>query len=289
MMTTDELRRTLGPLGIWMPPPASIGLETGQYAREIEEAGFTSAWFPGVNSAAALAELEPVLAATRRLVLGTGIASVWTWEPGELAAAADRLEALYPGRFILGLGVSHAPVVEAAGQAYARPYTKMVQFLDALPATRAPLVLAALGPKMLELARDRAAGAHPYFSPPEHTAFSREALGPVPLLVPEIALSLTPGAEGAAQARAYAKFYLRLPNYTGNLRRFGYTDADLAGDGSDRLLASVVPNGPEAALARIGDHLTAGADHVLVQLIGDRGRFAPGDLKALAELTSGLR
>jgi probable F420-dependent oxidoreductase len=289
MITTDELRRTLGPLGIWMPPPASIGIDPGQYAREIEAAGFTSVWFPGVNSAAALAALEPALAATRRLVLGTGIASVWTWQPGELAAAADRLEALYPGRFILGLGVSHAPAVEATGQAYVKPYTKMVQFLDALPATAAPLVLAALGPRMLELSRDRTAGAHPYFTPPEHTAFARQALGAAPLLVPEIALSLTPGAAGAAQARNYAKFYLRLPNYTGNLRRFGYSDADIADGGSDRLMAAVVPNGPEAALARISGHLTAGADHVLVQLLGDGGKFAPGDLKALAELTSGLR
>jgi probable F420-dependent oxidoreductase len=289
MITTDELRRTLGPIGIWMPPPARIGLDPQGYAREIEAAGFTSVWFPGVNSAADLAAIEPLLAATQRLVLGTGIASVWTWPPDELAAAADRLEQRYPGRFILGLGVSHAPAVEATGQAYVKPYTKMVQFLDALPATEAPLVLAALGPKMLELSRDRAAGAHPYFSPPEHTAFARQTLGPVPLLVPEIAVSLTPGPEGAAQARAYAKFYLRLPNYTSNLRRFGYSDTDIEWGGSDRLMASVVPNGPEASLARISGHLVAGADHVVVQLIGDGGTFAPGDLKALAELTSGLR
>lgn len=271
-----------------MPPPARIGIDPGPYAQEIEAAGFTSVWFPGVNSAADLAALEPVLAATQRLVLGTGIASVWTWQPGEIAAAADRLTALYPGRFILGLGVSHAPAVEATGQAYVKPYTKMVRFLDELPAIDAPLVLAALGPKMLELSRDRTAGAHPYFSPPEHTAFARQALGPAPLLVPEIAVSLTPGAEGAAQARDYAKFYLRLPNYTGNLRRFGYSDADFEG-GSDRLMASVVPNGPAASLARISGHLVAGADHVVVQLIGTGGRFAAADLKTLADLTSGLR
>jgi probable F420-dependent oxidoreductase len=272
-----------------MPPPASTGLDPQAYAREIEAAGFTSVWFPGVNSAQDLAAIEPFLAATQRLVLGTGIASVWTWPPGELAAAADRLEQRYPGRFILGLGVSHAPAVEATGQAYVQPYTKMVQFLDALPATQAPLVLAALGPKMLKLSRDAAAGAHPYFTPPEHTAFARETLGPAPLLVPEIAVSLTPGPEGAAQARAYAKFYLRLPNYTSNLLRFGYSDADIEHGGSDRLIASVVPNGPEASLARISEHLAAGADHVVVQLIGAGGAFAAGDLKLLAELTSGLR
>jgi probable F420-dependent oxidoreductase len=289
MITTDELRRALGPLGIWMPPPARIGIDPKSYATEIEAAGFTSVWYPGMNSAADLAAVEPALAATERLVLGTGIASVWTWQPDELAAATDRLDSLYPGRFILGLGVSHAPAVEATGQAYVKPYTKMVQFLDALPATEAPLVLAALGPKMLELSRDRTAGAHPYFTPPEHTAFARRALGPAPLLVPEIAVSLTRGSAGAAQARDYAKFYLRLPNYTSNLRRFGYTDADIDGGGSERLIDDVVPHGPEASLARISAHLQAGADHVVVQLLGEGGQFAAGDLEALAELTSGLR
>jgi probable F420-dependent oxidoreductase len=289
MITTDELRRTLGPLGIWMPPPSRIGLDPESYAREIEAAGFTSVWYPGVNSPADLAALEPALAATQRLVLGTGIASVWTWPPAELAAAAQRLENRYPGRFVLGLGVSHAPAVEATGQAYVKPYTKMVRFLDELPAVPVPVLLAALGPKMLELSRDRTAGAHPYFTPPEHTAFARQALGPAPLLVPEIAVALAPGDSGAAQARAYARMYLQLPNYTGNLRRFGYTDADIEGGGSDRLMSDVVPHGPEASLARITAHLDAGADHVVVQLLGEGGRFAAGDLKALAELTSGLR
>ena len=279
----------LGPLGIWMPPPARIGIDPGDYGRQIESAGFTSVWYPGMNSAADLAAVEPALAATERLVLGTGIASVWTWQPGELAAEANRLADTYNGRFILGLGVSHAPAVEATGQAYVKPYTKMVQFLDELPATTAPVVLAALGPKMLELSRDRTAGAHPYFSPPQHTAFAREVLGPEPLLVPEIAVALAPGAEGTARARDYAKFYLRLPNYTGNLRRLGYTEQDIEGAGSDRLISDVVPNGPEASVARIRQHLEAGADHVLVQLIGEGGRFAAGDLESLATLTPGLR
>jgi probable F420-dependent oxidoreductase len=289
MIKTDELRRSLGPLGIWMPPPARIGIEPESYAREIEAAGFTSVWYPGMNSAADLAAVEPALAATERLVLGTGIASVWTWQPDDLAATAERLEDLYASRFVLGLGVSHAPAVEATGQAYDKPYTKMVRFLDALPAVPVPVILAALGPKMLELSRDRTAGAHPYFTPPEHTKFARQVLGPAPLLVPEIAVSLTPGETGAAQARDYAKFYLQLPNYTGNLRRFGYTDADIEGGGSDRLMSDVVPHGPEESLARITAHLDAGADHVVVQLVGEGGRFAAGDLKALAELTAGLR
>lgn len=266
----------------------ALGLDPAGYGGEIEKAGFRSVWLPMVNDAKALDTIELVLAGTERLYVGTGIASIWTWEPADLATRVDHLAAAYGDRFILGLGNSHAPVVESQGQPYVKPYTKTVQFLDALPPTRAPLVLAALGPKMLELARDRTLGAHPYFSPPEHTAFAREALGPGPLLIPEIAVALEQGPGGAVGARDYAKHYLRLPNYTSNLRRFGYTDSDIEGGGSDRLMSAVVPNGPAQALARIDDHLSAGADHVLVQLIGPGGRFAPGDLSALADLLGTL-
>jgi probable F420-dependent oxidoreductase len=205
MLSTDELRRVLGPVGIWMPPPAATGLDPAAYAREIEAAGFTSVWFPGMNSLANLAAVEPVLAATERLVLGTGIASVWTWTAAELAAETNRLAAAYPDRFILGLGVSHAPAVESTGQAYVKPYSKMVQFLDELGEVNAPVVLAALGPKMLELSRDAAAGAHPYFTPPEHTGYARDVLGPRPLLIPELAAALDPGERGAAAGGADPK------------------------------------------------------------------------------------
>jgi probable F420-dependent oxidoreductase len=271
-----------------MPPPARTGLDPAAYAREIEGAGFTSVWFPGMNAAADLASVEPMLAATERLVLGTGIASVWTWTPAELAAETNRLAAAYPGRFILGLGVSHAPLVESSGQAYVKPYSKMVQFLDELGDVAAPVVLAALGPKMLELSRDRTAGAHPYFTPPEHTAFARQVLGPQPLLIPELAAALAPGEQGAAAARGYAKRYLRLPNYTNNLKRFGFTDADIEGAGSDRLMSSVVPNGPVATAATLREHLAAGADHVLVQLVTEGGAFDAGGLAELTELVADI-
>jgi len=270
-----------------MPPPAGTGLDPAAYAREIEAAGFTSVWFPGMNSLAALASVEPTLAATERLVLGTGIASVWTWAPAELAAETNRLAAAYPDRFILGLGVSHAPAVEASGQAYVKPYSKMVQFLDEMGEVDAPVVLAALGPRMLELSRDRTFGAHPYFTPPEHTEYCREVLGPRPLLIPELAAALDPGERGAAAPRAYAARYLRLPNYTNNLRRFGFTDVDIEGAGSDRLMSSVVPNGPLALAARLSEHLAAGADHVLVQLVTDGGAFDAGGLPELTELVAG--
>jgi probable F420-dependent oxidoreductase len=286
--TTAELRKELGKLGIWMPPMTAIGLNPAEYGAKIQDAGFRSVWFPGVNNAASLDAIEQVLAGTNRLFVGTGIASIWHWDPADLAVRADHLAATYGDRFILGLGNSHAPVVESLGEQYAKPYSKTVQFLDALPATRAPLALAALGPRMLELSRDRTAGAHPYFSPPEHTAFARQVLGSEPLLIPEIALALAPGADGAAGARAYARMYLRLPNYTGNLRRFGYTDDDIDGGGSDRLMSSVVPNGPAGSRTRIKDHLDAGADHVVVQLLDANGRFASGDLGQLADLVADL-
>jgi probable F420-dependent oxidoreductase len=273
MITTDELRRVLGPLGIWMPPPARIGIEPESYARAIEAAGFTSVWYPGVNSAADLAAIEPALAATERLVLGTGIASVWTWPPAELAAAAERLEMLYPGRFILGLGVSHAPVVEATGQAYVKPYTKMVQFLDELPAVPVPVILAALGPKMLELAAERSLGAHTYFVPVAHTRAARERIGERALLATELACVVDAYTERArAKARKYAALYLRLRNYTTNLLRVGFTAEDLADGGSDRLIDAIVPHGtPEEIAAAARAHLDAGADHVCLQTVGVDG------------------
>ena len=288
MTTTDELRELLGPVGIWMPPPAAIGLDPGEFARTVEDAGFSSVWIPGVNAAENLAALEPLLAATSRLVVATGIASVWTWSPAELAAAADRLTADYPDRFVLGLGVSHAPLVESTGQAYVRPLTKMRQFLDELPAIESTTVLAALGPKMLQLARDRTHGAHPYFTPPEHTVFARSVLGTDPLLVPELAVALAPGAAGAAAARAYAKYYLKLPNYTSNLRTLGFGDEDFADGGSDRLMSAVVPHGPDAVSDRLREHLDAGADHVVIQPVGADGRFAADSIGELASIAAGL-
>jgi probable F420-dependent oxidoreductase len=288
MATTTELRRALGRLGIWMPSMPALGLDPARYGKAIEEAGFRSVWFPGVNAPEDLEPLAEILAAADRLIVGTGIASVWSWDPAGLAARADRLAERYPGRFVLGLGASHAPMVEALGQRYEKPYSKTVEFLDALPPTRAPVVLAALGPKMLQLARQRALGAHPYFVPPEHTAYARLRLGREPLLIPEIAVALARGAEGEAHARASAKHSLRLPNYTRNLERLGFTDEDFTDGGSPRLIRALIPNGPQASVERIGQHLDAGADHVLVHLIGEGGRFAPADLETLAALVPDL-
>jgi probable F420-dependent oxidoreductase len=164
----------------------------------------------------------------------------------------------------------------------------MRQFLDELPAMESTSVLAALGPKMLQLARDRTHGAHPYFIPPEHTVFARSVLGTDPLLVPELAVALAPGAAGAAAARAYAKYYLKLPNYTSNLRRLGFGDEDFTDGGSDRLMSAVVPHGPDAVSDRLREHLDAGADHVVMQPVGADGRFAADSIGELASIAAGL-
>ena len=290
-MTTDELRSRLGRVGIWMPSPERAGVDPAATAAAIERAGFTSVWVGGGNpDQAAFDRLRAQLAGSERLIVATGIANVWAWQPAELRVAAEALAADFPGRFVLGLGVSHAPHVEALGHAYQRPLAKMEKFLDELdhPAFHGaarelpPILIAALGPRMLELARDQALGSHPYFTPPEHTRFARQVLGPAPLLVPELACTLADDpAQGAATARRYAGFYLRLPNYTRNLERFGFGPVDLEGAGSDRLISQIIPNGAGPLRERITAHLAAGADHVVIQPL-DADGLTPESLATLA-------
>jgi probable F420-dependent oxidoreductase len=302
-MTTDELRARLGRLGIWMPPPAWIGADPAATAAAIERAGFTSVWIGGGNAMPdAFTLLRPLLAGSSNLIVATGIANVWAWGPPAIRAEASALAAEFPGRFILGLGVSHEHLVTSLGHTYERPLAKMEKFLDELdhPAEHGadselpPIVLAALGPRMLTLSAERTAGAHPYFTPPEHTAFARSVLGASSLLVPEQALSLAADrAEGLAAGRAYAERYLRMPNYTRNLERFGFGAADFADGGSGRLISAIVPSGASTVLDRVRAHLDAGADHVVLQPLGEGGAFAPGQLgelaSAVAELMKSLR
>jgi len=292
-MTPDELRSRLGRLGIWMPPPAWIGADPAATAAAVERAGFTSLWIGGGNATRDAFELlRPLLSGTERLLVATGIVNIWAWEPAQLRSDAAALAREFPGRFILGLGVSHQPLVTSLGHAYERPLEKMEKFLDELDhpaqhitddAELPPVVLAALGPRMLTLAAEQTAGAHPYFTPPEHTAFARSVLGKSPLLVPEQAVSLAADpAEGRLAARAYAERYLQLPNYTRNLQRFGFEPADLAGGGSDRLIDAVIAAGASSVAARVRAHLDAGADHVVLQPLDASGVFAPGELDDLA-------
>ncbi|MFE2047312.1 LLM class F420-dependent oxidoreductase [Streptomyces sp. NPDC059459] len=268
---TASLKESLGRYGVWSVQlrsgSAAGGTERSEAAAELESLGFGAVWLGGNTSAA---DAAPLIEATSRIVVGTSIQSIWEHEPAATAASFAELEVAHPGRFLLGLGVSHGPRVEG----YNRPYSRMVDYLDALD--RAGLrsghrVLAALGPKMLELSRDRAAGAIPYLVTPEHTAQARERLGEGPLLAPEfkVVLSSDP-ATARATARAYLARYLSLPNYTRNFLNLGFTEADVADGGSDRLIDAVFAWGDEDTIrTRIDAFLAAGADHVALQVVED--------------------
>jgi probable F420-dependent oxidoreductase len=298
------LRQSLGRTGIWSTPPETYGVDGRDLAAAVEKHGFGSLWLGGSHMAAdAFTKLVALLDGSSSLIVGTGIASIWGRDPSDMRQGADTLSKGFPGRFILGLGVSHAPAVESLGRSYDRPYSAMERYLDEMdhpsghapdgpgersPGERAVRVLAALGPRMLELSRDQADGAHPYFSPVDHTAFCRQVLGPGKLLIPEQAVVLTEDRAAALEgARAYAQRYLQMPNYVSNLRRFGFGDADTEGAGSDRLIDAIIPHGPAVIAERVRQHLQAGADHVLLQPLGRDGRFAIGDLAPLAEALAG--
>jgi probable F420-dependent oxidoreductase len=245
-------------------------------AAELEELGYTALWLPRFAGDPVVDHIAPVLDATSSLLVATGILNVWMYSPAETAASYAQLDRAHPGRFLLGLGISHAPLVDAKEPGrYGKPLTTMREYLDGLDAQAPPVpregrVLAALGPKMLELARDRAAGAHPYFVPPEHTRRAREVLGEGPVLAPEQAVVLESDPPRAREiARGHVERYLRLPNYTNNLRRLGFGDDDLTGGGSDRLLDAIVAWGDaDAVAARVREHFDAGADHVCIQALG---------------------
>jgi probable F420-dependent oxidoreductase len=230
-----------------------------------------------------------VLAATERLVMATGIVNVWGRDPLAAVTAQLTLSEAYPERFVLGLGASHAPLVEdLRGYRYERPLTKVRDYLDGMDrfaqhyyrAPRPPgtsRVLAALGPRMLALAAERADGAHSYFVPPEHTAQARQVLGPGKVLAVEQAVVLETDPSAARElARRHTRSYLRLPNYANNLRRFGYDDADLADEGSDRLVDAIVAWGDmDAVTRRVDEHRSAGADHVCIQVLVADTRTLP--------------
>ncbi|MDX3401049.1 LLM class F420-dependent oxidoreductase [Streptomyces sp. ME01-18h] len=268
---TASLKESVGRYGVWsggFRSEAPEGApERAEAVAELEQLGYGALWLGG-NTAARHA--APLVGATERIVVGTSIQSIWEHKASEAAAGFAELEVSHPGRFVLGLGVSHAPLAEG----YRRPYSTMVGYLDELD--RAGMrsghrVLAALGPKMLDLARDRAAGAIPYLVTPEHTAQARERLGEGPLLAPEFKVVLDADPSRArATARAYLAMYLKLPNYTKNLLNLGFTDDDVSGGGSDRLIDAVFAWGDEATVrARIDAFHDAGADHVALQLVED--------------------
>jgi probable F420-dependent oxidoreductase len=277
----------LGRVGIWtfvldMQPIA----RARELAAEIEELGYGAIWVPDAVGRDPIVHAALLLGGTSRIAVGTGIAQIYGRDPMTMTGGWKTVSDAFPGRFVLGLGVSHQPMIEGLrNQTYGPPLTAMREYLDQMdgalyvaaePAVPPTRVLAALGPKMLALAAERADGAHPYNVPPEHTARAREILGPEKLLAPEQAVVLeTDPGEARRIGREHLAVYLDLPNYMNNLRRFGITDDDLADGGSDRLVDTLVAWGDvEAIRARVQAHLDAGADHVAVQALG-HDRTAP--------------
>lgn len=261
----------LSEFGIWTSYRAIGEENAGEAARLVEELGYGAFWLGGSPR---LPTTRPLLAATERLTVATGIVNVWQNEPATLAAEYAALTSEFPDRLLVGIGIGHP---EATSD-YKRPLSGMRAFLDGLDSAEPPLpresrCLAALRPKMLELARERARGAHPYFVPVEHTQAARAVLGDDPLLAPELACVVDPDPErGQAKARDYAAGYLRLSNYTSNLLALGFTEKDIADGGSDPLIDAIVPHGTAEEIAPVARaHLEAGADHVCLQTVGVQG------------------
>jgi len=290
-----NLARLLGPLNVWsFALQRMAARDEIQAARQMEQLGYPAIWMPeSLGSKDAVAHSGLLLANTDRVIVAPGIANIHARDPMAMANSARTLGEAYPGRVVLGIGVSHAPSVKMRGGDYRNPIAQMGAYLDAMEAAQyaapepepsVPLVLAALGPRMLDLAAQRTDGAHPYFVPVEHTSFARRRLGPDPALVTEVTAVLTNDQRaGLDIARAFAKHYLGLPNYANNLRRLGWSDDDISNDGSDRLLDAVVVVGDsDAIVRRIKDHLDAGADTVCLQIRSERSNDPA--LAGLAEI-----
>ncbi|MBI4515182.1 MAG: LLM class F420-dependent oxidoreductase [Deltaproteobacteria bacterium] len=277
----------IGRVGIWTfaldLQPATKAQEA---AAEIEALGYGAIWIPEAMGREAFTNSAILLAGTRRIVIATGIANIWARDPMAMAGAQKTLCEAYPERFLLGIGVSHAPLVGLRGHNYDKPLSAMRAYLDAMdyapflatpPAAEPVRIIAALAPKMLKLAAERAKGSHPYFVPPEHTAHARAVMGKGPWLAPEQAVVLETDAGTAREiARTHMATYLGLPNYVNNLKRLGFTDDDVASGGSDRLVDAIVAWGDvNAIVKRVRAHHDAGADHVGVQVLSADPRALP--------------
>jgi probable F420-dependent oxidoreductase len=264
------LKPDFGRFGVW-----TSGAVEPEQAAEIEQLGYGALWVGG-SPAGDLAFVEPILEKTETIQVATGIVNVWATPAAEVAESYHRVEGAYPGRFVLGIGIGHPENTEE----YRKPYDVLVEYLDELDAAKVPTsrrVVAALGPKVLELAAKRSAGAHPYLTTPEHTAQAHALIGNTVFLAPEHKVVLT---RDATQARAVGRdtvdFYLGLSNYLNNWKRLGFTDQDIAKPGSDKLIDAVVAHGtPDAIAARLTEHLDAGADHVAIQVLGGKDVLVP--------------
>jgi probable F420-dependent oxidoreductase len=266
----------LGRLGVWRRRQDGPGP-----VPELEALGYGAVW---IGSSPSVADARPWLEAAGSIAVATGILNVWQHAPEDVAAAHLELARDFPDRFLLGIGVGHP---EATSD-YTRPLSAMRRVFDGLDAGGVPReqrIAAALGPKMLDLAAERSLGTHPYFTTPDHTRFARERLGPDAVVAPELAVVVEEDADAAREiARRYAATYLPLSNYTSNLLRFGFTEDDIAGRGSDRLIDAVIPHGSPGAIAgAVRAHWEAGADHVCLQPLG-HGPEPVDDYRALARV-----
>ena len=269
----------LGRLGIWRPWSEL----DPDLAKDVEDLGYGAIWIGG-SPRGDLKIAERLLAATDRIVIATGIVNMWSTPAEEVAASYHRLNEAHGGRFLLGAGIGHPE----ATQEYRSPYETIVRYLDRLDAEGVPVegrVLAALGPKVLRLSAERAGGAHPYLTTPEHTRRARELVGDGPVLAPDQKVVLdTDPARARALAREKIGFYFKLRNYVSNWKRLGFTDEDVAGDGSDAIIDALVAHGDAAAVAeRLTAHLEAGADHVAVQVLTGEGGDPRPALRTIAE------
>ncbi|GJO47814.1 methylenetetrahydromethanopterin reductase [Mycobacterium marinum] len=282
MTNAVSLKPELGRFGVWLGS-RSI---TPELAGQIESLGYGAAWI-GASPDADLAWVEPALEQTTSLQLATGIVNIWSAPADEVAASYQRIESAHPGRFLLGVGVGHPEHT----QEYQKPYDALVAYLDDLDKAMVPdsrRVLAALGPKMLRLAAQRSAGAHPYLTTPEHTGTARQLVGNTVFLAPEHKVVLTTdAAQARAVGRKFIEFYLGLSNYVNNWLRLGFTEDDVRKPGSDRLIDALVAYGtPDQIARRLGEHLEAGADHVAIQVLRPSREDKP--MAALTELSGAL-
>jgi probable F420-dependent oxidoreductase len=288
----------LGRIGVFSAGLDAVRIGRAQdAAREIEALGYSALWYPDSGARESFVKAALLLSATSSLTVATGIVSMWTRHPRVMYGASAALEDAFPSRFLLGIGVSHQHIVEdVLNERYERPVQSMRDYLVALDEQaagkpRAPRLIAALGPRMLEVAREQADGAHPYLVTPKHTALAREILGPDKVLAVEQAVSLGSDREmHRSRGRNHLANYLRAPNYVNNWRRLGFDDGDFSDGGSDRLVDAMVVGGTDDAIAaRVLEHFDAGADHVCIQALDDNPRQLPKDQwRALAPVFAQL-
>jgi len=297
-MSAGGLAMKLGKLGVWAPMDVMTAAEGAAFAQRVEGWGYAALWLPESRGRNVLAHSSWLLANTKELIVAPGIANIYARDPMAMANGQRGLNEQSGGRFLLGVGVSHAPMVTGLrGHNYGKPVATMRAYLEAMaaapylapdPPERPLTIVAALGPRMMALSGELADGAHPYNVPPEHTAEARGILGAGKLLCPEVWVLLeSDAAKARSAARQALASYMRLDNYVNNWRRLGFGDDDLGGGGSDRFIDANVAWGDEAAIRkRIQEHWDAGADHVCIQSISPDGSRWP-DEKILAMLAPG--